>query len=490
MPEAVEVTTRQHVAATSDEFLRRFVDIWILFAIVLWIFLFTTTPDIQYPALVMLAAGLPARLAIRAGRPQWARYLIVAPAVVAVTAAPLFLNGVRTPVIANMSMILLLAGWMLGRRALAFLTALFVFVVALYWLSEAAGWLVPSVPLRLPHVWAMTWGCSLALTGIVIWSLIGNYEADFGREMESQRQRAEALARAEAANRKLTEALNFNETILLNSPLPMGVYAAGGQCVEVNDAIAKLVGGAREDLLAQNFRSIRAWRTTGLLDGCLAALAHDSPQQRECQVMTSFGKEVWLDCHILPIHLNGEPHLLIQFFDLTERKRIEDELRDYAFHDSLTKLPNRRLLRDRLERAARASKRQNSYMAVLFVDLDKFKQLNDAYGHDVGDRALIEVADRLRRAVRASDTVARLSGDEFVVLLEGLGPDPDAAADYAKTVAAAIGGALSEEYVLGEIRLHNSASIGTKLFLGARADPDAILREADAAMYAMKRSAA
>ena len=127
--------------------------------------------------------------------------------------------------------------------------------------------------------------------------------------------------------RELSEALDFNRTVLFQSPLPMGVYAANGHCVLANDAYADLVGTTREALLTQNFHSIAAWQKSGLLDDCLIAMAQRRSVQREINVESSFGKEVWVECRVLPTHLNGEDHLLIQFIDLTERKRVEDELR-------------------------------------------------------------------------------------------------------------------------------------------------------------------
>ncbi len=287
--------------------------------------------------------------------------------------------------------------------------------------------------------------------------------------------------------RHLSEALDFNKTILLCSPLPMGVYAGSGRCVLANDAYARLVGATREDLAAQNFHAIEAWRESGLLGDCLTALAHHSPQQREINVVTPCNGKIWVEARILPTYLDGEGHLLIQFVDLTERKRREEELRHIAFHDALTHLPNRRLLLDRLSRALSTSRRDDSHLAVLFLDLNKFKQLNDTHGHDVGDRLLLEVGRRLLASVRDSDTVARIGGDEFVVVLERLGPDPDRAAAQANSVADKLRRSLSEEYVLGDIRHQGSTSIGIRLFLGDDGDPDQIIKDADAAMYEAKR---
>ncbi|MBF0340839.1 MAG: response regulator [Magnetococcales bacterium] len=148
------------------------------------------------------------------------------------------------------------------------------------------------------------------------------------QESHRQLQRAnrELESRVEERTRELAELLEFNQQILLDSPLPMGVYADTGQCLLVNQAYAQLVGATRELLLAQNFRHILSWQSSGLLDDCLAALAHQTPRQREVHVVTSFGKAVWLDMRILPAHFQGAWHLLIQIIDLSERKRAEEQL--------------------------------------------------------------------------------------------------------------------------------------------------------------------
>lgn len=173
--------------------------------------------------------------------------------------------------------------------------------------------------------------------------------------------------------------------------------------------------------------------------------------------------------------------------EVDERKRLEEELRHFAFYDALTRLPNRRLFLDRLHQAQLDSARKKSHVAVMFLDLNNFKGLNDTHGHDIGDQLLIAVARRLHNAVRECDTVARLGGDEFVVMLEGLGSEPDIAWEHAVALANNIRNVLDEEYVLGDIRYQCSASIGVKLFLGTSEDPDQILKEADMEMYRAKQ---
>lgn len=173
--------------------------------------------------------------------------------------------------------------------------------------------------------------------------------------------------------------------------------------------------------------------------------------------------------------------------EIVERRRLEEELRHFAFYDALTRLPNRRLFLDRLHQAQLNSARQRSHVAVMFLDLNNFKELNDTHGHDIGDQLLMDVAHRLQGAVRVSDTVARFGGDEFVVMLEGLGPEAEQARDYAAALADTLRDMLGQEYALGDIRHQCSASIGIKLFLGTDEDPDQILKDADTEMYRAKQ---
>jgi diguanylate cyclase (GGDEF)-like protein/PAS domain S-box-containing protein len=188
---------------------------------------------------------------------------------------------------------------------------------------------------------------------------------------------------------------------------------------------------------------------------------------------------------ILNPHGEGQA-VTVVFRDITYRKRLEDELRKQATHDVLTGLPNRRLLMDRLGQAININRRQNTLGALIYLDLNNFKNLNDNYGHEAGDFLLIEVANRLILFTRESDTVARLGGDEFVILLLGLDADLNLTKRYVDLFTEKLTRKLNEDYVIGEIVHHCSASIGVKIFYDGEL-PEKILREADSAMYKMKR---
>jgi len=179
-------------------------------------------------------------------------------------------------------------------------------------------------------------------------------------------------------------------------------------------------------------------------------------------------------------------HYVAVFRDISNRKKSEQEIYQLAFYDSLTKLPNRRLLLDRLQQALAASARTGRHGALLFLDLDHFKTINDTQGHAMGDQLLIEVARRLQTCVREGDSVARLGGDEFVALLEELGSEADEAASQAESVAEKIRMELEKPYVLNDFECLSTTSIGISLFFNHQESAEELLMHADVAMYQAK----
>ena len=201
---------------------------------------------------------------------------------------------------------------------------------------------------------------------------------------------------------------------------------------------------------------------------------------------------VVLDIRGMPLPGGG---FVTIYIDITERKQMEEQVRHLAFYDALTNLPNRRLLNDRLSQTMAASKRSGSYGALMFLDLDNFKPLNDTHGHVVGDLLLIEVARRLTGCIRQMDTVARFGGDEFVVMLSELNLDKAMSIRQTEIVAEKIRSRLAESYRLSVKREGQAeaviehlctVSIGVSLFINHEASQDEILKWADAAMYRAK----
>lgn len=751
-----EFNAQERVAATSDKFLRRFIDLWIVFAVVLWIFQFLTMPAIQYPSLIALGAAIPARFALHAGRTQLARLIFIVPLCIAVLVIPLLTNGVRTPVVANMPMLVLLTGWMLGRRAMAFLAALFVVGVSLLWLVEAQGWFVVRVALRSPDVWSMVWVGILTLTGIMVWSLIGNYEANFSQEMDLQRQLAAALERAEAANRaqlvelterklaedalrestqlldsivenmpamvflkradnlrfeminragelllghsraqllgknehdffpgaqadaamaedrallesnrimeipqqpittssgetrylhtrkialrnaagaashllgialditdrklademlaaantRIAESERFIRAVADNLPGLMSYWDAGLRCrfankqyVEwFNTVPQEMIGMHIHDVLAENTlrtiepylqRALRgeqqnfertltkasgdirsAWTNyipdfdaNGNVVGIfvlvsdvtelklaeeaqrIAATAFESHEAmmitdantvilqvnraftettgysaREIVGQTpralksdrqdaafyaamwesidrtgSWKGEIWdrrkngeiFPCWVTITRVmdgNGKvTHFVGTQSDITLRKAAEQRIYELAFFDPLTNLPNRRMMLDRLEHGLAQAKRHQRSLAVMFLDIDRFKTINDTFGHDVGDALLKEIAKRLTSCVRAVDTVSRSGGDEFIIVLQEISKPADATL-VAEKIVQLVRAPIQLDNVLLEI----STSIGIAIYsIDGSDDATELMKKADLAMYAVKNA--
>ena len=183
----------------------------------------------------------------------------------------------------------------------------------------------------------------------------------------------------------------------------------------------------------------------------------------------------------------GQPVLQVGAMqDITERKAAAGEIEHLAFYDPLTGLPNRRLLLDRLRQAVASSTRTERHGALLFLDLDNFKALNDTLGHDIGDLLLQQVAQRLVGCVREGDTVARLGGDEFVLMLEDLSENSQEAATQTESVGEKILAVLNQPYQLDAQRYHNTPSIGVTLFVDHDGSVDELMKRADMAMYQAK----
>jgi len=216
----------------------------------------------------------------------------------------------------------------------------------------------------------------------------------------------------------------------------------------------------------------------------------DSVDELEFRLVKKNGDIIWIHHTCRPVTAPDGGYLgrRVTVRDITEQKESEEQIRNLAYFDPLTNLPNRRLLMDRLRQAQIASRRNMHFAALLMLDLDHFKSLNESHGHPVGDCLLIEVGRRIIENVREEDTVSRLGGDEFVVLLEGLGTTEPIAAAQTESIAEKLRVALNDPYELSDSRMvyYSTPSIGLTLFLGTENSPEVLMKQADVALYQAK----
>ncbi|KAA6465414.1 EAL domain-containing protein [Acidobacteria bacterium AB60] len=260
-----------------------------------------------------------------------------------------------------------------------------------------------------------------------------------------------------------------------------------GLYIECNRAFLELTGYTREEVVGRTSIDLKIWADVRDRQRMLDKLGeHGSCRDLEAQFRKKDGQVFWGLMSASVIELEGEPCVLSVTRDISDAKLAEKEIRYLAFYDSLTELPNRRYLMDHLAQAVAASRRNNSQAALLFIDLDNFKVVNDSLGHHVGDLLLKEVSRRLTACSRSVDFVARVGGDEFAVILEGLGKPSCEAASAAKCVADKILGSMRLPYRIAERDCATTVSIGITFFGQQNDDVSEILRQADLAMYQAK----
>ena len=256
--------------------------------------------------------------------------------------------------------------------------------------------------------------------------------------------------------------------------------------ISVNQMFEKLTGYSTREILGKEPTLLGAGQENRSLYRNLWALLYENGAwQGELTDRRRSGETypVWLSISLVRDG-QGEPEYHIaSFSDITERKRQEAQIEHLAFHDVLTGLPNRRLLTDRIEVAISQAQRENSGLALLFIDLDRFKTINDSLGHQAGDQLLREVGRRLGQWVRSGDTVSRVGGDEFIVLCPNCGHPDDASALGEKLLEA-----LAQPYHIAENQLIITASIGIALYPDNGSDANMLIGNADAAMYLAKEN--
>jgi diguanylate cyclase (GGDEF)-like protein/PAS domain S-box-containing protein len=273
------------------------------------------------------------------------------------------------------------------------------------------------------------------------------------------------------------------ETMLKVSPDPAGIFDPDGRYLFINTAMADLINAPHQDIIgktpfelgldvaAESHAAITTIVTTG------------QAQRREFHHCLPSGSELYFDCQFVPVFndLHEVEAVVMKARDITDRKQADYQVWRSANFDSLTGLPNRRLFLDRLEQTLLEAERRDSAFALLFIDLDRFKQANDQLGHNAGDRLLAQVAERINTRVRAMDTLARLGGDEFTLILKET--DGDGARETARSLLAS----LEQTFSIDSHRVSISASIGLTLFPDDGRTHDQLMHNADQAMYAAKK---
>lgn len=275
--------------------------------------------------------------------------------------------------------------------------------------------------------------------------------------------------------------------------LPHLIYVKNrqGELALVNEAFARAFQTTVDELTGQHHSQI-----LGEYDEKSRQLIVEADEQvmtdqnslfiPELDWVNSNGTLTALELRILPIEFRSEPAILSVGVDITERKRNQSRMQHMAYHDPLTDLPNRHLFLDRLGQSLRRAERSGQFGALVFIDLDNFKNINDSMGHSAGDSLLREAASRLMDAVRNEDTVSRLGGDEFVICMADLGNDKSEVSILAYQRAERLRKALAEPFFIGGQQLTVTASLGIALYPEGSTSASDLLRNADTAMYQAK----
>jgi len=298
------------------------------------------------------------------------------------------------------------------------------------------------------------------------------------RNVTREKQAEEARHSIEARYRA---AFETSPDAIIISRLSDGVY------MDVNPAFTTNIGWKREEVVGISSRELDVWVDYANRDAMMEILSKGQDFRNvEIQFRRKDGSILWGNVYATIIEVEGIPCLLIQVRDMTNEKRAEEEIRNLAFYDQVTGLANRRLLVEQFRKSTALSAHTRRKRALLFLDLDNFKTINDSRGYNTGDLLLREVANRLLACVSPSDTVSRLGGDEFVIILEELHVNPELAATQAMEVAERILTQLKQPFLLNHTESHTSCSIGLTLLVDDKTDFAYAMQHTEIAMYQAK----
>jgi diguanylate cyclase (GGDEF)-like protein/PAS domain S-box-containing protein len=318
------------------------------------------------------------------------------------------------------------------------------------------------------------------------WSWIRARGRVVERDADGRAIRIAGTARDITASRNADYEHRIADEVMRSMNEAVAVLDWAHQFVTINPAFTRITGYSEDEIIGQPVTMLDSdQHDQAFFDRMESELQHTGRWSGEIWKVRKDGEEILcrIETNVVPDDTNGERQLYVQVLtDITEQKRAEQELRYLANYDTLTSLPNRSLLSERLSRAIVRARREHGHVAVLFIDLDRFKDINDSLGHATGDRILRAAAARVQQTVGAEHTVARLSGDEFTVVLEDL-----ESVDDAETVAQRIIDAFKSPLNFGErLEMAVSPSIGISLYPQHAQVPTELLKHADTAMYQAK----
>lgn len=405
-----------------------------------------------------------------------------------VTSVTVVSGGIYSPNLMIYPLLIIAGGWLLSVQTGMLLSVLSIFAIVGLGLAQITGRLPPTQP--APVTVAATTAVAMVIAAaLCAFFFSRSYLHRFNevRQLGIDLQKSQdQLAYVLSVARESVWSWDVRQDVVSHDRNWCEVLRLDGNYLQHTSAdfTALVYEGDRERMQAQ-------------LEKCLDG---GGPYRSEHRMLRQDGSMIWVRdrADVFERDAQGQPLRVIgSITDITERKKMEEQVHQLAFYDALTRLPNRRLFHDRLSLAMAAGQRTGCHGALMLLDLDNFKPLNDVHGHAAGDLLLLEVAQRLRACVRESDTVARLGGDEFVVILSELKASTDESLGVVTGVAEKIRSRLAEPYRLrvdddasaaSTIEHYCSASIGATLFLGQQASEDELLKRADAAMYQAKEA--
>jgi diguanylate cyclase (GGDEF)-like protein/PAS domain S-box-containing protein len=317
------------------------------------------------------------------------------------------------------------------------------------------------------------------LLSLMLWALLRAAGQAEGRARVIAREKTRALRASEAGHRAVVQ--SSAEGILTIDPR--------GIVLSFNHAAERMFGFDASEVVGRNVSMLMPERFRSRHDELVANFQRGGSRnivglRREVTGLRRNGEEFPMSLAISIVDDDGPVQRLVGVIgDITESKQQQQFIRHLAEHDALTQLPNRTLMQDRLEVAIAKARRERTTVGVLMIDLDHFKRINDSLGHQAGDQVLLQTAARLRACVRDCDSVARMGGDEFVVLVEGGGGD-----DTITRIAGDVVAAVSASLLIGGHELHISASVGVSCYPSDGADVATLIKNADTAMYHAKSS--